>query len=227
MKLDFIEGLKEGKKMSPRDVQMIFVVVGLIIFVAVYFLVFNNYTKKNEQLDAKLTEREAYLNELKGYEGNLLTYRKTVDAAKKNIALNMSRLPVGLEDEDFLIWLIRADEAIGSDTNSVNFNSVDKPQEFSTYVGSQFKKVRGYRASVTASMTLNYQQFKKYLDYIYDPTQNYTFIDSVAVTYNSESADLSTIFNLSKYFIEYDGGAYVGEKGFNVPLGNPDPFRSK
>lgn len=227
MKLDFIDGLKAGKKLSGRDLQMILVFVGIIVFVLVYLFVFKAFNEKNTELDSKLEERGAYLEELKGYENNIQTYRTGVQNAKINIAKNIGRLPTGFEDEDFLIWYIRADEAIGSKTTSVSFNEVDGPEEFSTYIGGAPTAVKAYRASSTASMVLNYEQFKKYLEYIYEPSSKITYVDSVALTYDSESAKLQTSFSLSKFFIEYENGAYTGEKGFDVPFGNPNPFSVK
>lgn len=227
MKLDLINGLKEGKKLSPRDLQMILIVVGLLLFVAVYFLVFNAYSDKNTELDKKIDERDAYLMELKGYESNVQVYKTSVEAAKKNIAANLARTPVGFYDEDFLLWMLRADEKIGSKLNSISFGKIDDPTEFKTYIGSAYKDVKGYRATATASMSIDYEQFKQYLEYIYAATTNFTLVNSATLTFNQESGTLSGVFSLSKYFIEYEGGVYTGEEGYDIPLGNPDPFHSK
>ncbi len=227
MKLDLIDGLKSGKKLSGRDIQMVFIFVGLIVAVLVYLLVFNNYTEKNDKLKKDIEDRNAYLSELKGYEANLPMYKASVEKSKANISANLARLPVGLENEDFLLWLIRADEKIGSDSTSVSFGEIDVPLEFSTYIGGKYIPVKGFRAPITVSMMVNYKQFKEYLKYIYDSKQNFTFVDSVALTYNSETADLTAVYGLSKFYVEYENGVYTPEPSFDIPLGNPDPFHTK
>lgn len=226
MKLDFIDGLKQGKKISPRDVQMLIIGTSLLVLVLVYLLVFNAYSDKNTALDTKIAERDSYLTTLKGYEGNVQTYKNSVEAAKKNIAKNLAKVPVGFYDEDFLLWMLRADEKIGSDLNSISFEKIDEPTEFKTYIGNSYKDVKGYRATATASLNITYEQFKQYLEYIYAPTTNFTFVNAATLTFNAEDATLSGVLSLSKYFIEYEGGVYTGEEGYDVQIGNPNPFKT-
>ena len=61
------------KTLSLRDVNMILVVVGLILLVATYFLVFRSFSEKNAELDTQYTERSAHRKELQGYYDNLKT----------------------------------------------------------------------------------------------------------------------------------------------------------
>lgn len=216
-----------GKKLSPRDFNYILVGIGLVALLASYFLGFTKLNEKNTALATELDTQTKYLSELKGYYDNLEKYERGTNEAKADIGQYLSRLPVGFEDEDFLLCLIKADETIGSKTSAVSFNSVEPTAEFKSYVGDKYRDVFGYRASATATMDLNYQQFKKYIEYIYDPSMDYTYIDSVSVTYNAETAKLSAVFNLSKYFIEYKDYKYVGEEGYDVALGKLNPFGSK
>lgn len=226
-KFDIKEISIGGKKLSPRDFNYILVGIGLVLVLAAYFLGFTNLNEKSTALAGELDTQTKYLAELKDYYNNLDKYERGTNEAKADIGKYLSRLPVGFENEDFLLCLIRADEAIGSKTSAVSFNSVDPVAEFNTYVGGKYEKVYGYRASATTTTELTYGQFKQYLEYIYSNTMDYTYLDSVTVTYDGESLKLSGNFDISKYFIEYDGYTYVGEPGYNVLLGKANPFGTK
>ena len=134
---------------------------------------------------------------------------------------------MGYRAEDFLAWYVRTDEKLGTKTSSVSFSQVEPISEFSTYINDVLTPVVGYRFPTSASISMTYEQFKDYLAYIYDPGENFAYVDSVSVSFNSENALLSTVFNLSKFYIGYEGGAYVGEPEFDVNYGNDNPFRTK
>ena len=104
---------------------------------------------------------------------------------------------------------------------------VEPVSELSTYINDTLTPVVGYRFPTSASISMTYEQFKEYLAYVYDPGENFAYLDSVSVSFNSENALLSTVFNLSKFYIGYDGGAYVGEPEFDMNYGNDNPFRTK
>lgn len=225
-KLDF-SALKNGKKMSKRDINFILAGVAFIILIAAYMLGFQNLTTKSDELAKSLDEKEKYLVELKGYFENLATYEEGTSASKMKIKSNLDRLPVGFENEDFLLWLMHNNEKIGSSMSAVSFNAVNEVAKFNTYVDGKYKEVTGYSASGTATLSMNYSQFKDYLELIYDPTADFAYVDNAALTYNSEDGELNTILNINKFFITYDGGVYQGEEGYDVPFGTANPFGGK
>ncbi len=215
------------KKLSLRDINMILVVVGLLLLVATYFLVYQNYSEKNAELDTQLTEREAHLKELQGYYDNLKEYEKGTADGKVNISANLAKLPRGIKSEDFLVYIMDSTAEVNADLYSVNFNNENQISTFSTVIDGKKQECQGYQVSSSFSAQMNYEQLKSYLDYVYNESENITFVDSFAVTYNAEAAKLDTNFSLSKYYITFNGSEYVPVAVPDVAIGVSDPFHTR
>ncbi len=214
------------KKLSLRDVNMILVVVGLVILLAVYFLVFQNYKTKNEELNTQLTERQAHLTELQGYYDNLKSYETGTAEGKANIKSNLSRLPLGIQSEDFLVYIMDSVAEVNGTLDAVTFQDSSQVKDFSTVIDEKQVNVTGYKVGAGFTGTMNYTQLKNYLDNVYSIDNNITYVDSFSVTTDSEASTLSVSFSLSKYYISYEGGEYVPVPVPDVALGTDDPFRT-
>ncbi len=215
------------KTLSLRDVNMILVVVGLVILIATYFLVFRSFSEKNAELDTQYTERSAHLKELQGYYDHLKEYEKGTAEGKSNISANRARRPRGMRSEDFLVYIMDSTKAVNAELSTVNFNNSNEISRFSTVIDGKKQECTGYQMSAAFSAQMNYNQLKNYLDYIYNQSENITFVDNFVVTYNGENSVLNTTFGLSKYFITFDGSEYVPVPVPNVPIGVSDPFHTK
>ncbi|MBR3621068.1 MAG: hypothetical protein IKN56_06120 [Clostridia bacterium] len=214
------------KTLSLRDVNMILVVVGIIILLATYFLVFRSFSEKNSQLDTQNTERTAHLKELQGYYDNLKTYETGTRDGKANIAANLSKLPLGIRSEDFLVYIMDSVSAVNGTLSTVNYRDISQVATFNTVVNGKQVPVTGYQMGASFTGTMNYSQLKSYLDYVYNESDKITFIDSFTMTSDSSSRRLNVNFNLSKYFIEYEGGEYVPVPVPEVSIGINDPFHT-
>lgn len=214
------------KKLSLRDINMILVVVGLLILVATYFLVYRNFSEKNAELTTTIGERQAHLEELQGYYANLKTYEKGTAEGKANIRANLDRLPLGIKSEDFLMYIMDSTNEVNADLHSVNFNDESEISKFSTVIDNKKVECTGYQVKAAFSATMNYTQLKNYLDYVYNQSDNITFVDTFVVTYNGEGSTLDTTFALSKYFITYDGSEYIPVPVPDVAIGVDDPFHT-
>ncbi len=229
---------KEGsakKKLTWREYNLILTVLGIAIVLAAYFLGYSKYTEKNAALEEEIGTRSAYLTELNDCYNNLKTYEDGIAEAKKNIASNLSKLPVsgkdandkkqaGINDEDFLLYLMEASKAVGADLQTVDFQSSSLVAQFDCFVGDEVKNISGYRTGTTSSGVLTYNQLKDYLRYIYEKTNNTTFVDSISIAYEAETARLNSSVSLSKYYVDYENSDYTAPPVPNVPIGTGNPF---
>ncbi|MBR4765972.1 MAG: hypothetical protein IK085_04315 [Clostridia bacterium] len=223
------------KKLTWREYNLILTVLGIALVLAAYFLGYSKYTEKNEAIEQEIGTRSAYLTELNDCYNNLATYEKGIADAKKNISANLAKLPVsgtdtngkkqaGINDEDFLLYLMEANKAVGADLQTVDFQASSLIAQFDCYVGDEVKNVTGYRTGTTSSGELSYNQLKEYLRYIYEKTNNTTFVDSISIAYDAESAKLNSTVSLSKYYVDYADSDYSAPAVPNVPTGTSDPF---
>ena len=214
----------EKKKLTPRDINLILALVGVVVVVAVYLLVFQNFNTKNSELDTQIAEKEATYAELKECYHNLETYQKGTEESKKNIKSDLNRLPLGINSEDFLVYLMDSTEAVGATLNSVSFQEPSELQSFTTVINDESVDVTGYEVGAGFQGQMTYTQLKEYIQQIYSTDNNITFIDSFTLTANSESTALEVNFNLKKYYISYEGGEYVPVEVPYVQMSTSNPF---
>jgi hypothetical protein len=76
-----------------------------------------------------------------------------------------------------------------------------------------------------ATGQMNYSQLKSVIDYLYaGPTQS--SLNSVSVSFNSETGGLTGSLDINRYYITYDGANYVPEPLPDTALGTQDPFNT-
>lgn len=215
------------KKLFLGNLNLVLAIVGVLILLISYLVGYQNLSTLNKEMDSKLSERSSYLTQLKEYYGNISKYRVSVLAAKENITKNLSRLPCGIENEDFLLYLMEVNDATGAKLSSVSFEPSETVVEFETIINEKTTAITGFRTGTTSSSAMDYEQLKNYLKYIYDENKPITFVDSVSITASGESSSLNTVFNISKYYIDYDGAEYSPVKAPDVALGKKNLFGAK
>ena len=215
------------KKLFLGNLNLVLAIVGVFVLLISYLVGYQNLSTLNTEMNSKLSERSSYLTQLKEYYGNIAKYKASVTTAKGNIAKNLSRLSNGIKEEDFLLYLMNANKEIGGNLSSVSFTDPEKILDFETMINDKSTAVSGFRTSTTSTSTMTYDQLKRFLAYVYDGSKAITYVDSVSITYNGESATLNTVWNLSKFFITYENSEYKPIPAPEVALGKKNLFGTK
>lgn len=215
------------KKLVLGNLNLVLAIVGVAILVVTYLVGYQNLSTLNTEMEAKLSERSGYLSQLKEYYSNISSYRTSVSEAKGNIAKNLSRLPCGIENEDFLLYLMEVNKSVGGYLSNISFTEPEMISEFETVVDDKTIAVSGFRTATSSASTMNYDQLKKYLAFVYDENRSLTYVDSVSVTYSGEGTKLNTVWSLSKFFIKYEESEYKPVPAPEVPIGKMDLFGTK
>ncbi|GEM_PF-3783110 len=215
------------KKLVLGNLNLVLALVGVFILLISYVVGYQNIATLNTDMESKLSERSTYLTQLKEYYSNIAMYRSSITDAKSNISNNLSRLPCGIESEDFLLYLMGANEEIGGKLLSIGFSDPELISQFETVIDEKTIPVSGYSTTTTTSATMSYEQLKKFLEYVYDENKSITYVDSVSATYSGEGSTLNTVWNLSKFFIEYGGSEYKPVTAPDVATGKKDLFGTK
>lgn len=207
-------------KVSKRDIKLLLVLAGLLIFLGLYFGMFTRYQEKTAAVNASIGEMEPKLEELEGYYKNLSTDEQGVADAHKAIQNELEFYPAGIKDEDFLVSLLDMEKKIGFTMESVSFDAPSLLLQFPCAVGQQSEEtvvdMSAYRAGVVMTNQLTYPQLKQCIDYIYNSPQR-TALDSVSVSFNSETGKLTGSFSIAKYYLTWDGAKYTPA---NLPIVN-------
>lgn len=214
------------KKISKRDLNLLLVLAGVAVFLVLYFAGFLKLQEKTETIEAELAQQKTVLAGLEEHYARLPEYEAAISDAKTDIEATLARIPGGVEDEDFLVYLTGMHEELGSKLTAVSFSDAGTVAQFELPGEGANETFAGCRKTTVSTATMTYPQLKDALDRIYG-TADITYLDSVAVTYDSESAKLETVFTVSKLYASCSACEYVPSEMPEVPHGIADLFGTR
>lgn len=214
-------------KISKRDTKLLLILAGLLVFLAAYMGLFNPYQAKADAVAAESVQLEARVAELESLYLHLGTYEQGIEEYRDTVARQLEKYPANIENEDFLSYLLTMEKRQGITIESVSFDAPALISEFSAVVEQDGEDVpvtmSAYRTGAVMSGQMNYAQLKSVVDYLYDSDRQ-TSLDSVSVSYNSETAALSGSLSIAKYFVSWPDAPYTPEPLPSVNLGVNDLF---
>ena len=214
-------------KIAKRDLKLLLILAGLLVFLMLYMLVFNPLQTRITETKAQNAQLSEQVQDLEAKYLRMSEYQEGIKAGRENVEKQLKSLPGNVKEEDILSYLLTMEASEEIYMESVTFNTPELVQQFDMMTVKDGQDVAvpagAYRVSTVMTGTMNYPQAKNVINYLYaSPKQ--TNLESVTLTYSAESGELSTTFQLGKYFVNWDGAEYVPERVPTVPMGLPDLF---
>ena len=222
--LNFKDIIAKIKALPTKTKNIILLILGIVIFIAAYMLGFQKIQEKTAAVQEEVNTQAAYVNELKNYYNNIQTYEKGIEEAKDDIEANVVKFPAGINTEDMLMYVKILNETIGGNFQNISFEDSSFLGEFSCVINEKSVTVQPMHTGASFQTYMTYAQVKETLKYIYEQTPELTILNSVSLNYNAENAFLDCKFDISKFYITYDGSEYVPVPVPDVELGVADPF---
>ncbi len=214
-------------KIAKRDVKLLLILAGLLVFLLLYMLVFNPVQDRIAEVEAKNTELSAQVQDLEAKYLRMGEYEEGIKASRENVKEALKGLPADVKEEDILSYLLTMEAREDIRMESVTFNPPELVQEFDMMIQKDGQDVAvpagAYRASTVMTGSLTYPQAKNVIDYFYESAKQ-TSLENTTLTYNAESGKLTGTFQLAKYFVNWDGAEYVPERVPVVDIGLSDLF---
>ncbi len=218
-------------KIAKRDLKLIIILAGLAIFGLLYFFVYNTFLDMTEDTKTEIATLLPQVQALRDSQENFDEYVKETAEYKLQIEETLEKYPAMIYPEEFLMWLLEWEEMTGVTVDSVSFTEPNVVTQFqaevvSTVDGVEDRKVvtvDGGVISVSTTNEMTYTQLKNSINAIYAYPQP-TYLDSVSVTYNPDTASLTGNYMISKYYINYEGAAHYPWPMPNIGLGNENLF---
>ena len=209
-------------KLAKRDLKLLRILAGLVIFLLLYLLVFNPAQTRLQEIEARSSQLTAQVQELETQYLHMADYEAGIDAGRKNVRELLESFPGDVKEEDILSYLLTMEAKEGIHMESVTFNPPEIVQSFPAVLEQSGQdvaaEVEACRASPVMTGTLPYPQAKNVIDYFYaSPRQ--TTLENATLTYNAESGQLTGTFQLAKYFIRWDGAEFIPERVPVVVIG--------
>ncbi|MBD5157195.1 MAG: hypothetical protein HDT13_06150 [Butyrivibrio sp.] len=197
-------------KISDRDVKLLYVVLSIAIIACAYFFGFRKLTAANEALDKEISELKTRHTTLRTMEANAKKYSDDTVVYNDNYDKIIEKFDTGYsqeysilfikELEDKLdVWLSQA--GLAQTDNVYTFGQIQSTNPSSESGSSVYSSdYKGYKTVLTLTYQASYDDFKSLIDYI----NNYKYkctIDSMSMSYNSESDVVSGSLVVSQYAI--------------------------
>lgn len=214
-------------KISKRDLSLLLVLVGLIVFLAAYLGIYNNFNSKAEEIKTEVSGLKPRLEELQMYQSKLPEYEKGINAAIENVEAALKKYPGDVRAEDLTMYAIALQNDVGLQISGVSFAPVEVVSHFQIVRdgenGPEFIPMAAMKTGLSANCSLGYGELKRLVNYIY-ATEFCTTLDRVLVSYDAESGKLTGSVDLSKYFVSSMDYTYEPTHVPEVPKGTTNPF---
>lgn len=208
-----------------RDIKLLLILAGIVLLAVSYFLVYQTYTAKAQTAEAAAQQLAPRLAQLRGYEQNLSRYRSETGKAEESIAAQMVRYPTDVRPEDMVMYAQTLGQTCGLDINKIAFADPVSVLTFKSVnaKGSGTSDLTAYERSMTISCNLSYPGLKQMIDAVNGSALR-TTVNSVSVSFDSETGQLTGNIQLSKYFITGNDSPYTPTTVPNMPLGKSNLF---
>ena len=216
-------------QLQKKDIKLIIVMVGVLILVVAYFVVYRNYDQKTQDLQSQIDSLQPELQQLREYDEHKQEYLDGTEACKENMKSIMSSLPTSVWTEDQIMLARRMEEDLDITDTSESFTD---PIVVTQFKGTPLDDIDNYSDQVdmtsnkyqmTLAADMDYSQMKDFLDYVYD--EDYmTGLDSVNMSYDAEKAALNVSAVINQYTLSYQDAPEEDHKVPEVSKGVKDPF---
>lgn len=214
-------------KLAKRDVKLLLVLVGLVVFLLLYLLVFNPSQTRLREMETRSRELEAKVQELETQYLHMGEYEEGIRAGRERVKEALESFPGDVKEEDTLSYLLTMEARQGIHMESVTFQPPEPVLTFTAMMERDGEDVSAEatacRSSTVMTGTLTYPQAKNVIDYFYESPRQ-TTLENATLTYNAESGQLTGSFQLAKYFVTWDGAPYTPERVPVVDIGLGDLF---
>jgi hypothetical protein len=214
--------------LSVRDQKLILILLGIVIFIGVYLGVYSNYDKKAEALEQEMAALQPRLSELQAYRDKSEEYRRGIDEAKEIISAELGQYPNDVRSEDMLMYAVELENEVGLNVSSAAFTEAEYIMDLRSVRekadGSyETVAVSAYRSSMDVACSLTYPELKNTIEYI-NYTPYCTRLNSLAVSYDAETGELTGSVKIDKYFITGLDDTYYETYVPPMPLGTSNIF---
>ncbi|MDR0248318.1 MAG: hypothetical protein LBI44_01445 [Oscillospiraceae bacterium] len=212
---------------AKKDVNLILIVLGVALAALAYFLVYNRYTARSETLQGEINSLRPVLADLTAKDEQAPHYRATIDLSKATIRDGMRGYATDTRPEDLIMYAVELEERLGVTGSGLAFTAPAAVVSVQGLTGAegeeQFEQLTAYRVGMSMSCRVTYEKLKELIDYFYLTSSN-TSLDSVSLSYNSETGQLFANIVVQKAFLTSHHDPYEQTYVPDMPTGAPNPF---
>jgi len=217
-------------KISKKDLNLIFVVIGFVLIAVSYFVVFKSFSEKTEAMKSEISALNPRLTELRAHESSRQHYLDGMEDVKSSIAERTLGFDTHMRPEDWIMYAVRMVNRTNCNVESI---TISHSKELDPVRGltleqdtGEYRDVQKYPvlASANIECTFSYNELKQILDYIYIDSRKASLV-SMTATYDSSTGALRGSATINKLILTSPDDPYIEtDVGRRIPEGVNSPF---
>lgn len=217
------------KKVSSKQAMMYVVLLGILLLIGVYFLVYKSYTDKAAAIETSNMVLNKRVAELKEYYDNMEGYNQEIELMQAEIRNVLGQFPPDVMEEDMIVLAL--DTMKNASVEYTNINMGDRealrniPAEIVQAAGMEelsLELVFVERKGVYVNDTV-YQSLKECINTI-NNSDNRLAITNIAYSRNEDTGELTGTIQVSFYSIIGTGREYEPQNLANYASGLSELF---
>lgn len=231
--------------LKKSDINILIMLVGILIPVAVYFFVYNSYTEKTAALNGSNEVLQSEVDYLQDLADHKQQYIDDTAAMQIQIDEIKTHFPAEYKPEDDIMYIIGVENDYGATIPTIAMGAssvieVAIPETATVEEGNPEAAAEGdgndttdvatsdirlYQTPISVSMTSSYRSLKDIVRYLNDD-YNRKSIDSLAVVFDTESGELSSNMAFTAYSLTGTDKVYTAPVVNGVFYGTSDIFNT-
>lgn len=199
-------------KVKKSEIQLLIAVIGVLIAVCTYFLVYSSFNEKSDALEAQNVTLSSQVATLEALDQRKADYIEATEKMQSYITNFENRFPADILPEDSIMMVKTLEDytrtevaniAFGSEAEVVYTPAADAATTAASPVstdGTAYADTHMYEVPLSISISCTYDDFKGLVRYIYNQQERES-IQGVSISYNETDGMLAGNMTMNTYYL--------------------------
>lgn len=199
-------------KVKKSEIQLLIAVIGVLIVVCTYFLVYSSFNEKSDALEAQNVTLSSQVATLEALDQRKADYIEATEKMQSYITNFENRFPADILPEDSIMMVKTLEDytrtevaniAFGSEAEVVYTPAADAATTAASPVstdGTAYADTHMYEVPLSISISCTYDDFKGLVRYIYNQQERES-IQGVSISYNETDGMLTGNMTMNTYYL--------------------------
>lgn len=199
-------------KVKKSEIQLLIAVIGVLIAVCTYFLVYSSFNEKSDALEAENATLSSQVATLEILDQRKADYIEATEKMQSYITNFENRFPADILPEDSIMMVKTLEDytrtevaniAFGSEAEVVYTPAADAATTAASPVstdGTAYADTHMYEVPLSISISCTYDDFKGLVRYIYNQQERES-IQGVSISYNETDGMLTGNMTMNTYYL--------------------------
>lgn len=196
-------------KVKKSEIQLLIAVIGVLIAVCTYFLVYSKFNEKSDALEAQNVTLSSQVATLEALDQRKADYIEATGKMQSYITNFENRFPADILPEDSIMMVKTLEDytrtevaniAFGSEAEVVYTPAADAAASPVSTDGTAYADTHMYEVPLSISISCTYDDFKGLVRYIYNQQERES-IQGVSISYNETNGMLTGNMTMNTYYL--------------------------